>query len=53
MQVETHPERYAPDNEEAYAHKYGRIVRLGRPSRRLILLAVAAIITLAVVAFAV
>jgi hypothetical protein len=51
MQVEAHHERYAPDNEEDYAHKHGRLVRPGRPARsRLMRMAIAVIITLAAAA---
>jgi hypothetical protein len=56
LQAEAHHERYAPDNEEAYAQKHGRVVRpfpaMGRPSRaRMILFGLGVIITLAAAAF--
>jgi hypothetical protein len=56
MQAEAHHEQYASENEEAYAHRHGRILRpfppAGRPSRaRLILFGLGVIVTLAVAAF--
>jgi hypothetical protein len=58
MQVEAHRSGYARDDEEQYAQMHGRVLRLsslkGRVSRRrLILLALGLIITLAVAAFVV
>ena len=56
MQVEAQREGHAPENEEEYAQKYGRVMHLptlrGRaPSgARLVLVAAAVIITLALLA---